>query len=380
MATGESNPDAGSTEQVTWFDPELGSQQHCAVRYQHSSLGITAECNGVLVALQQPVMLDRVAIDKPWGQELWYTGMEQRGQSQVQGQGGSLPLAQYLALAPKLLCDSLTPVLLKILDPDPANHLGDLYFELHQQKQEVYVVTQVDREAWPSGTGAIRLGINPEVRSTYKDDDALRQDYLGAVQAYEAVRRNLDNSAASAIPVQQQEQEQQLREHMESFVALKALNVGDVVTVDPWYPHALQHGVRVVELQTPTYERLIISFAQKVLTQDHWDSAQAIAQMSLETPPAQQPKKADEHLLIADYSDFKAWQVQLEPGQSLSLLHSTPYAVAIGITGVTTVGKLSLNPEQAAFIPGSALPSSLHNASTNPAQIVIGGPSNMKLN
>lgn len=357
------------------------------VQYQHSSMGITAQCDDLLVPLQQPVMLGRVAIAKPWGQEIWYTGMEQRGQSQVLVPGGSLPLTQYLALAPRLLCDGLTPVLLKILDPNPASHLGDLYFELHELKQEVYVVTQVDAQAWPSGTGAIRLGINPQVRAKYQDDDALRRDYLAAVKAYEAVRRKLDEAlTGSAVDTQlqaqtqEQKQEQQLREHMESFVALQPLQVGDVVTVDPWYPHALQHGVRVVELQTPTYERLIISFAQKVLTQDHWDSAQAIEAMSLESPPAQQASKPGEHRLIANYSDFKAWQVQLEPGQRLDLPSTTPYAVAICITGTTSIGDLNLEPEQAAFIPGSALPAHLHNQTNRTAQVVLGGPSNMTLN
>ena len=368
---------------MTWFDPELDAEQRCTVYYQQTPAGIAARCNGVVVPLQQPVLLDRVAIDKPWGQELWYTGMEQRGQSRalISGeQGGSLPLAQYLALAPKLLCNGLTPVLLKILAPNPSSHLGDLYFELHEHKQEVYVVTQVDPKAWPDGTGAIRLGINPNVRANYQDDAALRRDYLAAVQAYETVRRKLDESSADSAPDQQLEaQEQQLRKQMEHFVALQPLRVGDVIRVDPWYPHALQHGVRVVELQTPTYERLIISFAQKVLTQDHWDSERAIAAMSLNRPPAQPPSKPGEHALIANYSDFKAWQVQLAPGQRLDLPSSTPYAVAISILGTTSLGDLKLNPEQAAFIPGSALPTQLHNQSTSTAQVVLGGPPNMVL-
>ena len=77
---------------------------------------------------------------------------------------------------------------------------------------------------------------------------------------------------------------------MESFTRLLDLRVGDVVRVEPYYPHSLQHGVRVVELQTPTYERFIISFAQQVVTQDHWDSEHAIAHMSLDpAPEPQQP-------------------------------------------------------------------------------------------
>jgi len=325
--------------------------------------------------LNQPVALERIAIAKPWGQELWYTGMEARGQSLVSAnQGaGQIPLAQYLALAPQQLTAGATPVLLKILDPNPIDHLGDLYFELHAKKQEVYVVTHVDPNAWPDGVGAIRLGIDPQVRARYNNDNQLRTDYLTAVQDYEQIRRQIDEQTAIATPAQQA-QEKQKRQHMESFTALRSLRVGDVVTVDPWYPHALQHGVRVVELQTPTYERMIISFAQQVVTQNHWDSAAAIAKMSLATPPAQPTSTPGQPPLIADYSDFKAWQITLAPDEQITLSQQPYYAVAIGIYGGVKVGALTIEAEAAALIPACALPTTLHNQSRHDAQVVVGAP------
>ena len=68
------------------------------------------------------------------------------------------------------------------------------------------------------------------------------------------------------------------RRSMQAFTGSRALRKGDVVQVAPHVPHSLQQGVQVFEFQTPTYERNIISFNQKVLTQDHWDSDYAIEQ------------------------------------------------------------------------------------------------------
>src|SRR5690606_7164749 len=73
------------------------------------------------------------------------------------------------------------------------------------------------------------------------------------------------------------ELEKEYKQAMNSFIALHSLAVGDVVTVPRLVPHALQHGVRVVEFQTPVYERKILSFGQKVLTQEHWDTTEALS-------------------------------------------------------------------------------------------------------
>lgn len=198
--------------------------------------------------------------------------------------------------------------LLKILDPFPDPVYGDLYFELHEEKREVYVVTRVDPASWPAGRGAIRYGFDLQVRAEYPDEQAFRSAYLRSVRAYEQVRREIDRCEdawrnaegyrpndlvpattlrrwRAAHPPALRRAEVEARRAMERFTQLLPVGVGDVIQVPTRLPHALQHGVRTVEFQTPVYERRILSFAQKVLTQDHWDTAAAVQQMRLEPPP-----------------------------------------------------------------------------------------------
>jgi hypothetical protein len=103
-------------------------------------------------------------------------------------------------------------------------------------------------------------------------------------------------------------------------------------------PHALQHGVRVVEFQTPVYERKILSFGQRVLTQGHWDTEEAVDQMLLR-PPAE---KSTEILLreeqgqverVADAPGFEVRRIQVEPGSRLTLTAAADYALLIVIQG-----------------------------------------------
>ena len=104
-----------------------------------------------------------------------------------------IPLPWLLATAPGRLCGgAIEPILLKILDPLPEPVFGDLYFELHQQKQEVYVVTAVDQRAWPDGIGAIRFGFDSELRENYRDDQHFLADYFAAVRSYREVRVEID--------------------------------------------------------------------------------------------------------------------------------------------------------------------------------------------
>lgn len=44
------------------------------------------------------LVLDPIKIPKPWGQEIWYTGIETRGQSNISAQGFTTPLPWVLAL------------------------------------------------------------------------------------------------------------------------------------------------------------------------------------------------------------------------------------------------------------------------------------------
>lgn len=247
-----------------------------------------------VLEVSAPWELAPVYIPKPWGREIWFTGIEARGQAAVKCEAGKIPLPWILALFPQA---QQSLILLKVLDPLPDEVYGDLYFELHEEKQEVYVVTSVDEQAWPDGKGAIQLGFSPDKRHEYLDDSEFKKAYLDAVTSYEQVRRALDkkvddlrllcpvdpsttatvNQLKSCIKTLSQsvknkaliQSEKELRHAMNSFVNLLPLAVGDTLAIPRRVPHALQHGVRVVGFQTPVYERKILSFAQKVLTQDH---------------------------------------------------------------------------------------------------------------
>ena len=302
------------------------------------------------IDLSVPRKLGAVSIPKPWGREIWYTGMEARGESCVMVGAQRIPLSNYLALDPAATCAGTPVLLLKILDPSPTPVLGDLYFEVHAEKREVYVVTAIDAQAWPQGRGAIRFGMNQKVRTKMANDTAFVEAYLEAVTAYEALRRRIDAGAAGL-----EARERSARAHMESFTALQQLAVGDVVVVPTWTPHALQHGVRVVEFQTPTYERLILSFAQRVLTQDHWDTAQAVAGMSLEPPstPVFEPVGPNIER-IARFPDFNVWRA-VATDEPIVLPDGLPYAVCIGVQGEMSIGALTLGAEEAAFIPAAGL-------------------------
>ena len=334
-------------------------------------------------ALDQPLNLSPIKIPKPWGQEIWYTGIEARGQSRVMDSTGvSVPLPWLLAIFPHQLAGAYARdiILLKILAPLAEPVYGDLYFEMHEKKQEVYVVTHVDQQAWPSAVGGIRFGFCQESRAQYESDDAFRKAYLAAVKSYEKIRREIDvifdgfrqdenipsNEPVSAektkcwaksLPVNLSELELQLRLQLDSFSAVKPLAVGDVVTVPCFTPHSLMHGVTTVEFQTPVYERKILSFAQKVLTQPHWDTESALAYVSLDAP-----KQTSLPILYEDakvsreqvvrFDDFVVERICLAEGQSMTLPETGEYALLMAVDGTVEIqGCQKLAVMEAAFLP-----------------------------
>lgn len=277
--------------------------------------------------LGAPLRLEPVYIAKPWGQEIWYTGIEARGQSWVSDGLFSLPLPWVLDLLQPP--EAQPPTLLKVLDPCADEVRGNLYFELHETKQEVYIVTAIDPQAWPQGVGQIQLGFCQAKRAQLGSDEHFRQSYLAAVEGYRQVRQQLDQlleqgAVAAELPEPLLALEQQLRKQMNSFVAHRPLQVGDVVRVPCHLPHALQHGVQVVEFQTPVYERKILSFAQKVLTQNHWDTTEAIEIATLDAP---QPEVftvlhqgADYTLeLLAEFGEFEVLRLAVHQPLSFPL-------------------------------------------------------------
>jgi len=356
-------------------------------------VALSAELDGATIDLDAPIELLTVDIAKPWGREIWFTGIEARGECAVRTPTGPLPLSKYLALAPGHLLRGQPLLLLKILDPKPEPVTGDLYFEVHREKQEVYVVTHVDRTAWSDGIGGIRFGMNQALRAEFADDDAFRAAYLLAVADYERIRRHIDgattappgaaaHAGASAADVAIA-QEPAARAAMERFTALRPLTAGDVVVVPTWLPHSLLHGVRVVEFQTPTYERYILSFAQQVLTQSHWDTAYAVPRMTLDAPAAVDfAAIAPGVEQIVRFNDLHVWRVTLAPQQSFDLPAHPAYALCMTVNGSVQIGALALGPERAAFVPGATLAdaarrralASVYNAGNVSATFLIAAP------
>lgn len=331
--------------------------------------------------LGQPLRLRPLSISKPWGREIWYTGIEARGVATVSDGIHQVPLPWLLAVAPQRYCHSLQRrlILLKILDPLPDVVFGDLYFELHREKREVYVVTSVDAEAWPDGVGAIRFGFNAELRAQYGDDARFLFEYRETVLRYQQVRKEIDaafdarrtpagltqdqpltaeilRAWLSELPESLQALEQERRAAMEAFTGMLQLRIGDVVKVPHLVPHSLQHGVRTVEFQTPVYERLILSFAQKVLTQPHWDTDEALDVLLLD-PPAVEPfvitaeGEGWSEERIVEFDDFEVRRLTLRPGAERSLRAPSDYALCMAIGGTLQLGGLSLTADEAVLLP-----------------------------
>ncbi|MDB6062131.1 MAG: hypothetical protein JWM78_2234 [Verrucomicrobiaceae bacterium] len=354
--------------------------------------------------LHAPIPLQPIAIPKPWGQEIWYTGIERRGVAEVGAANKKIPLPWLLQAAPtRLLGNAAEPILLKILDPLPEPVFGDLYFELHQKKQEVYVVTAVDARAWPSGEGAIRFGFDPVIRNRYSDDGAFLADYFAAVRGYRLVRVGVDgllddiraregvglNDPLSAqtlkewlaeIPEALHIEERELRAAMERFTLLRPLKVGDVVKVPCLLPHSLQHGVRSVEFQTPVYERLILSFAQKVLTQAEWD-IDASAELLQLDPPAPEPFPVlaqDQGWIeerIVNFDNFEVRRISIEPHASTKLAIEQGYGLGIVVGGELLIGEHAFAPDQGVLLP-RGLNAVLQNRGASMAYFLLALPLN----
>jgi hypothetical protein len=182
---------------------------------------------------------------------------------------------------------------------------------LGDARQEVYIVTHIDSQAWPEGIGQIQMGFCQQKRNQYASAIEFKQAYLQTVTDYREVRKTIDE-CLDGLSQELIQQEQSLRNAMNQFIYHHPLRVGDVVKVPCLTPHSLQHGVRVVEFQTPVYERKILSFGQKVLTQQDWDTEDAMAIAHLDTAHLGVPE------LIASSSDcrlerivnFDGFQVQ----------------------------------------------------------------------
>ena len=211
--------------------------------------------------------LQPVVVEKPWGREVWYSGIEARGESRVRVGQGAVPLSEFLRRHGR----ERDIVLLKALHPDQ----GDLYVELHEVKWEVYAVDAVDHALWPDG-GRMLLGIDQRRRQAL--GERFNAALLAAAEASEAavqhgVTTRNGNGKASEVA------------DMACFLNAVAVRPGDIVTIPPTMPHSLLRGVSVIEFQTPVFERKILAASQPVKTQSTWDSVAAVAAMDAESAP-----------------------------------------------------------------------------------------------
>lgn len=310
------------------------------------------------INLDRPLSLEPVYIPKPWGQEIWYSGIEARGVSTCNG----VPISWILDIFGDLLGCAHPPLLLKILDPLPEENLGDLYFELHEKKTEVYIVTHVDREAWPDGIGQIRYGFNQELMGQYASRDAFLVDYREAVRRYEEVRRNIDGGARGL-----DEDEVSFRQAMYQFTSVRNIREGDVIKVENFVPHSLQHGVRVIEFQTAHYERYILSFGQEVVTQDHWDTDAALELANTEIDSF---STNPDDMLIADFNEFAVRRLSIDSGVTIEL-ESDRYQLLIAVNGILELDSSATMHAESAWLLPQRTTSKLRNSSGEPATIII---------
>ena len=357
---------------------------------------VARRAEAAVIASDAPLALVPVEVLKPWGREVWFSGMESRGVSLVGSATGTteLPYALGMFPVPMIGEDETPPILLKILEPHADAGLGDLYLEVHREKWEVYVVLAVDRAAWPDGVGRLRAGLAPQAIARYRSShgsgwaEALSADLQQAIGGYETVRREIDarcderltrDGLSGAEPQSLERYRAMLADLPESLRAREAatlarvdeflghvpMPVGQVAVLPPGVLHALRHGVAVVEFQTPTYERLVALSSQKVLTQAHWDTRAALELAAKEpyAPPApavlldQDGRRIER---VVDFPRFQVERVVLPPGAVRD--DKTPgngiYHLLFGLTGEATLstpggGERPLAPRTALLLGAS---------------------------
>ena len=323
-----------------------------------------------IIQTNLPFQLENLKITKPWGYETWYTGIEKRGVVKVIDKNGKTELPYSLNIFRKQILGDYPEelILLKKLTPYSEDVIGDLYFEMHEKKWEVYVVTEIDESAWPEGVAIIKAGLNPKKITEYKRKHGkewktfLIKDFKETTKKYEYLRRKIDNckefSSKSLLPL-----ESELRKKAADFVGDCFVKKGDIVSFAPYQIHSLQHGIKVIEFQTPHYERLIVMFGQKVLTQENWDSEEALNKIipDVYKPPNLELLKKSVGILIerfVDFPDFTADRLILEPKMSWEEKINNQYQILIAISGKATIlnekdDTISINLDEALFLPRS---------------------------
>lgn len=266
-----------------------------------------------------PALLEPVTVSKPWGREVWYSGVEERGESRVHNGGERIPLSRFLAA----LGRSRPVTLLKTLHPDA----GNLYLEIHEHKHEVYIVDAVDTACWPAA-GQMLLGAC--VAASGLGEAAFREHLLATARAAEASGQ-VDGVAAlmQAVP----------------------LEVGDAVAIAPRVPHSLLRGVSVVEFQTPVFERKILAASQPVATQTGWDSAEAVDLIDLDATPRVTSPNGEPMQTLGAGDAFTVTRHRLATGGTLA---ATPWSVGWVVSGKLRHDDVAFSARSAWIAPEAA--------------------------
>jgi len=384
---------------TTWKQPGITREEIVAAfrtESKHVVDWAARRAGAAVVCNKEPLLLEPCIVDKPWGREVWYTGIEERGRSFVRSETGRTELPYALGMFPASLIgeQERAPVLIKALEPLPEEVLGDLYLEVHREKWEVYVVLDVNRRAWPDGVGRLRAGLSPAAIERYRGrrgagwPDALAADLLADIRAYETIRRKIDArfdqalqerrvdpaqgvpaalhaELSAELPEELRAEERRLRTAVEDYLGTTQMPEGAVACLPPGTLHSLQHGVKVIEFQTPTYERLIAMFAQKVLTQRHWNSEAAVKLMHKAeyTPPQAESLERQPGWTLERIVAFPEFQVQRLTLGAGAVRPSTTaggaqYQLLIGMLGAGTMdvpgrGAFPIGKETVLLLPST---------------------------
>ena len=181
------------------------------------------------------------------------------------------------------------------------------------------------------------------------------------------------------IPNDWLSQEKELRAHMDSFTSILPVKVGDIIKIPLLTPHGLLHGVKVVEFQNPVYERLILSFNQKTLTQNHWDTQEALNIMTELVEPFPQlkvTKKDSDHIVeeVAVFEDFKVLRLTLTSKSSCKLSMGNDYNLLLVIEGSIRCNGTVASKEAGLFLPASQKNIDIQNINTNQSIVLLASP------
>jgi hypothetical protein len=251
-------------------------------------------------------------------------------------------------------------------------------------------VTSVDARAWPEGRGDILFGFSDEKWKEHGGDwQKILAGVEKAVQAYEKVRRQIDALPKQNVDPTLTTTERALWADVRSWFGVRQVAVGDVIEVPPFVPHSLQNGVRVVEFQTPTYERLILAFNQQVQTQKHWDTSDALHFAQRKTlrelladsasRAASMTEQTKGWECIVDFPGFRVLRNTLQAGALLDIPESKRHreALVFVVKGTVQLNSasghkpLTLGAEEAAFIPAQNALLNLSHQGTGPAVVLI---------